>query len=176
MKIFPFLLILMLLPALSFAQNCEFSKNEIDDFTGNKVVVTTSKISTQLGAKADIYFVCKEGYRIRLWLSLTNVFYTSTDIAVKKGEEMFLKLENGEVVKLSALNDYETKTFNMAGTIIHYVEPEYEISKEDLEKLKNGLLQKVRIVCSGKDLDLTIKPKLAASTKRAAECFFNVAF
>lgn len=32
---------LILLPILGFSQNCKYSKNEIDEFTGSKIIITT---------------------------------------------------------------------------------------------------------------------------------------
>lgn len=73
---------------------------------------------------------------------------------IMKGSKLLIKLENGEIIELSAMIDV-LKDYNMIRTGL--VSPTYLISKEDIQKISTNPVVKIRIETAIGMIDHDIK-------------------
>jgi hypothetical protein len=155
-------------PQLGIAQNCDnIIKNEIDEFTGEKVVVSKTKITS--GGRYKEAFVQID--RISDSLSLTFIYHNSnmaiSDAGVYtcvKGDKMYFLFEDKSVLKLELDGEYYTPRTESAGATTRVLlgrysnlaksnkiifEPAYLFTMDDLDLLASKKATKIRVETRG---------------------------
>lgn len=164
------ILILMIIINTNYTCGQELIKNEVDEFTGKTVKETSwetlnkkSKLYSYVRFRkvdSTIYFVFK--------MMIGNKVYS-----VDKGEVLYLKFADEEVVKISN-SEYQLTTYGagatgLAGSKMLGVELTCIINQEILSKLEEKTLAKVRVYTSDGYVEGEVNEKQAEKFKVLAK-------
>lgn len=145
-------------------KNCRFEVNRTDEFTGEKILVTTS---------AKMNRPAKDNYRFAF--SFANIidrdnllppskFMTiklssvNQSLYIAKDNELLIKLNNNEIIELKAADDYKTQmTPAKKGLTYTHVEANYQTSNEDLKKIKEIGISKIMMNTCESQFDMDLK-------------------
>jgi len=127
---------------------CDFLKNEKDEFTGDVVKMQKE------------YEVNRKVFKSRFWFSIAfskindtyflMLRYTSGQRPdmINAGNELFIKLNNDEMIKLETISSYITDAKHSQYGSVYNISPHYGINIEDLEKIKEIGIAKIRMYTS----------------------------
>jgi hypothetical protein len=164
------ILILIIITSANYSFGQDLTKNEVDEFTGKTVKETSWQILNKKSAlysyvrfrKVDstIYFVFK--------MMIGNTVYS-----VDKGEVLYLKFADEEIIKLSntqyQLTTYGAGATGLAGSKMLGVELTCIISQEILSKMVEKTLAKVRVYTSDGYVEAEVKEKQAENFMELAK-------
>ena len=167
------ILIFMIITSANYTFGQLLTKNEVDDFTGKTVEETSWETLNKRAEfysyarfrKVDnrIYFVFK--------MMIGNKVYS-----VEKGEVLFLKFADDEIVKISnskhQLTTYGAGAIGIAGSKMLGVELTSIIDQETLSKLGEKTLVKVRVYTSDGYVDAEVVEKQANKFKKLAKLIY----
>ncbi|MBC3759519.1 hypothetical protein H7U19_13965 [Hyunsoonleella sp. SJ7] len=143
-----FTLLILLIGALSFAQNCRYHINETDDFTNEKIketkgvsITKADVISTGIGTGASARAKARKVDNTRyLVFQLTSYEM----FIVNEGGIIMLKSTSGEVIKLK-FDKSVVADFSYSGdTTIWTAVCSATLDDETFNKLENAEIEKVR--------------------------------
>jgi putative oligomerization/nucleic acid binding protein len=155
-----------------FSQKCSYYKNEIDKFTGKKVVATkTSLFSNGLVSHCDFYFVySKESLSVQL--SYGEEFgSTRSSIEIDLSSELWFSLADGSVMKLKPTEVFKGQFARKTCLI----QPWYPITREQIETLSKTSIKSVRIGITQSYIEKDVESKDQTSIAEAASCFLKEA-
>lgn len=164
------ILILIIITSANYTFGQELTKNEVDEFTGKTVKETSwetlnkkSKLYSYVRFRkvdSTIYFVFK--------MMIGNKVYS-----VDKGEVLYLKFADEEIVKISnsqyQLTTYGAGAVGLIGSKALGVELTCLINQETLSKLEEKTLAKVRVYTSDGYVEAEVKEKQAENFKELAK-------
>lgn len=165
------LLVVALLACFSsYSQKCRFTKNETDEFTGQRVIISNADlVRTIMGTSVGISFRLNRELQIGLYIATTGM----ENLVIQQGEPFYIKLSNGETIELKSLAEYKEETFMAGTTKVHYLDPRYSVTIEDLKRIQKNNVSKARIVISGRNMEFEVKPKLLPDIASAINCFMQ---
>lgn len=160
---------MLLLPLLSYAQDCKFKKNEIDEFSKTKVV------QTKRMAIVDIFSPTQS---IQVELNYDKTITIAFDISVVNMKRLVFN-QNEENSLLLLLNNDQVINFSIPQTItekysitalggINQYRFNFPISLEDLKAIRNFQIKKIRF--DNKDKPVTFE----VSNKNKIEKFNTI--
>lgn len=170
-KIYYILTFLVLAVQTSSAQDCEFKKNEVDEFTNEIIKITEASvidIPLMGGASSKLNFI-RKNENFSIWFYYSNSTLAES-ISVMENDTMMIKLEDNEIIKLPPTGSFEMKTQVINGIVIKSITPTYSINKSQLETLSQSKIEKVRFYFNQKKIDHDIKAKNARKIMSAAAC------
>lgn len=143
-----------------FAQ--KLKENKVDEFTKNSVKRTSWETLTtnmQFTAQYRLSQINKDK------LFDFKIIQGGKVLGMKKGEEMMLKLENGEIVTLTSLESATScvgcGSTNIVGSAAQGISVTYSLSDEAYSKLTGNKVDKVRIYTTDGYLEKEVKDKAA---------------
>jgi hypothetical protein len=144
------IIIMMSISFIGYSQtNCKFTKNEIDDMTGEKVVISKSFIMCVEFMGLGLHLTPKQ---INDKYILNFSFTYPRSFSMSESDKIILKLENDELITLSTNKNFNSEgeeIFTGSGyTTLYGGNIDIEITKEQLEKLSVNKLSKLRIYFS----------------------------
>ena len=152
------LFLMLIASSTAFSQNCKFAKNEVDKFTGEKVVVTDyvniNKKFTSRHFFSHSLIKDKDGYgRV---LKLTG---GGQSLFMEKGSKCILLLSNDEQVTLLAEDSFKTDFKIIAGQTVSSINPVYLVDESFLTKIAEIGINAIRMETSERvyDSDFTEK-------------------
>ena len=152
---------LLLCTSISFSQSLE--KNEVDEFTGEKVKAT-EWMGFAYTLDGDMrYRLCMvdtvAAINIKMILSYHDIY------SVSKGDELLIKLSTNEVLKGKSIKSvFSCKgcgAVDLMGSKAYGLNTMYYIDKKTLQKLKTTPIAKIRIYTSAGTVERELKPKRA---------------
>lgn len=163
---------ILLSTVLSNAQKCDFLKNEVDQFTGEKMVITnfvninkkfTSKyfFSHSFGLSGNFYFI-----NIKLTGGGQSLF-------ISKGNKLSLKLKDDSILEFTASEHKKTEFSSINGVSYSYIVPSYNISKEQLEQISNTGIKLIRMETSESQYDSDVTEKDNKKIKQSINCILK---
>jgi len=170
MRIFLTMCILLSLNQL-IAQPCTVAKKTTHDFISNKGPRTNSVELTGMGAK----FVLKTSL-----LRMENVYYiglhvanTKKPLSITKEHELVIGLMDNTLVHCPSTGEFEVKTKQFEGADYVYIEPIYEIKKEELARIKIIGIQGFTIADSQSSNTIKIKMKVSKKAQAQVKCILE---
>ena len=148
------LLSLTLASTISFGQNCNYEKNEIDKFTKKKVVETKREKLFGTLNSSGFYTVKQEGDNFYLEFdylvqsSFSGASRVATNIAVKEKDQLMFLLENDEVVTLESSSTVQSQMKpNLSSGLVNWElnDVKYPITLEQLKTLQSAKTTTLRI-------------------------------
>lgn len=154
------ILILLLKSTFSFGQ--EIKKNEIDEFTGDKLKISSWEKLAYTG-KMNSYVRMK---KVNSTFILNFKFITTNKAySINEGEVLLLKLSDSQIIKLKN-SSFETSSIGggsvgISGSNLFGIKISCHINNETLKKLQNNLIVKMRIYQSNGYIEEDVKKKRA---------------
>jgi hypothetical protein len=148
------LLSLTLASTISFGQNCNYEKNEIDKFTKKKVVETKREKLFGTLNSSGFYTVKQEGdnfyieFDYLVQSSFSGASRVATNIAVKEKDQLMFLLENDEVVTLESSSTVQSQMKpNLSSGLVNWElnDVKYPITLEQLKTLQSAKTTTLRI-------------------------------
>jgi hypothetical protein len=168
------LLILSFIITNGFAQkekekyNCKYVKEKKDDFTG-EITKTTSRFvyfnnaSITFRKATDKYFV-----------DFSIKFAGEKNVPLKEGEELQLKLENGEILTFKSIKDVSPTTTvgNTSTTVYVYsiYNAVYSCTVEDLTKLSNSPATNLKVTLANEAFPVKLGKGEGSGLQKDAYC------
>ena len=141
-------------------------ENKVDEFTGNQIK-RTSWVTTSIGYSRTNFGISKinNNFYLNLKMLKGGVF------SIAKGANIMFKLTNEEIITLSN-NNYEITctgcgAIGFVGSAAQGINTSYDITTEQLTKLKNIGIKKIRIYTSDGYLEDDLKSKHDRKIKKA---------
>ena len=141
--------------SISFSQKCKYKKNEVDKFTGVKILETkgerlcSSPYIMVSGLKNDNQCA----FRIEASVSANGI----ANFSIEKGQQLLFLLTNNDTIMLKAnetIMGDPSVAKSHAGLDLYYegtVRNDYNLSQSQLEKLKKSNLNSLRLFVSCSD-------------------------
>lgn len=151
----------------SFSQ-CKFEKNQIDEFTGKRIVETkylrvagtfTSTLAMKMRLVGDsplLDVVCNPG--------------TGTFMIIEKNASLMIKLVNGETLTLKTINGSYSERLSNASVIY----ATYELEQAVLDKISSIELQKIRVYLTDGFTEFEATKKGPIQFVSLSKCFKNI--
>ena len=168
------ILILISISITCYSQKCRYTVDKIDEFTNERILETRfqeitsgnpplyTKLSTSFSARKindsrEIKFVA---------LSMISSFI------FEEGAELLLKLENGELLKLSFSQRVESKNVKekINNTEFWTLSFAFKIDENTFDKLRQFNLQKIRFKMSDREFDSEVKERDAIGFRSLLSC------
>lgn len=152
-------------------QNCKYRTNGIDEFTKARKVITASPIGLSSALNDRIWYKrVDNSYSLHLHVATTDIQ------SIKDGATAMFKFANDSVVTLVSINDVISEFEVTSVATIMWIEPAYEISREQLQLFSTVPLARVRLVFANGyvDYDPTqVLPARARKVMEAARCLLE---
>ncbi len=136
------LLILITLSTFYSFSQCKFKKDEVDEFTKNRIRET--KDFMVAGVFSQSYMVqlrqVNDGYFLKLGYSTLG----TSSIVIGQGDELMIKLNNDSVITLQSLEIASATHSYSSGMTATTIYCNYSITKEQLELLAKNPAVKIR--------------------------------
>lgn len=154
------------------AQECEYLKNEKDEFTGKKITETWGKFIREFtGSNANIVF--RKVDSTYLVLVNYNVQYPKA-MVVGINDKLMLKLVTDYVINLESIGVASGTMNTVARITTTQIIVTYRAKKEDLDILSNFAVAKARMYFTDGYMEHEVKPKNGEEIKNAIRCLlFN---
>lgn len=166
------LLIIILFPICTYGQNCKYEENEIDEFTGVRTVKTYTGVLTPIKeAKKNQYmvFFCCRRYDEDCFVQIGLM--TKSSLNIMKDQELFFKLQNDSIIKIKSPETNLNSEFVDEGYF--KINNQYPISREDLIRLRDVGVKKVRIVTHKGYIDSSVSEIGMKHIKQFINCLFD---
>lgn len=170
-NIFSLILICLSIGSLK-AQNCKYSKDEIDPFSGNKKRIIWQKIKYDEFVTLPPYLGLKYKMADDSFSIIPNIeVFGEYNNKVAAGNNVLLKLQNDKVLKLQSKDDAfpRIRRNGYYGTLTGYVLI-CDISREGMEQISKSPITSIRVFLEDKYYDFDLKGKKSAKTRRNAAC------
>lgn len=153
------LLTLSLVTSLCFSQ--KLKTNEIDEFTGSKVAVTTWENICFTGKDYVYAMVWRADGKINLHIKHMPSKGGIKEYKINQGDKFLLLLDDGTVVTSSAAETFHSSigagAVGYTGSAVEGIYAVYSITDEDAELLRSQPLKKVRMYTSVGYIELDLK-------------------
>lgn len=166
MKKLIFLTLVFIVSEVTYAQNCKYEKNEVDNFTGKSIKVTSKSV-----VFADPFDPQSKSMFFRFnqvddinYLSISKWY--SSIISVNKLDILMIKLSSGEILKLESLDGEVATPYSSKW----HIDIDYSLTKENLKKIQENLISEVRIYTNSGYIDYVVKPKNASKIMSTSNC------
>lgn len=182
------LIALSLTPRDKKPKNCKYIRNEVDEFSKNRVAITDGKVlysKLTITSSSAVLILTSSNASYRIALSVQGVYVEGIKKllfnfqalnppygGVWSFKHIDLLLENEEVIELA---DQDLSSFNVYDEWETYSKV-YEISDSIWSKLKSIPLKKVRIYNESNNTHSTleISKKYKSSIQEAVDCINNL--
>lgn len=139
-------------------QRCDYAKNEIDDFTGERVVFTKAeRLASNIITHVVLQVQGKSVNGSNQFLFITSIPHTQFSISV--GSEVFLKQEDGNLIKLIVEEDMTSKEVSILGAKSNTGTFSVTIPDDLKSQFLKSPIEKIRIPFENAQSDLDLKKK-----------------
>jgi len=146
----------------------KLKENEVDEFTNNTVKRTTWESLNQ-SMKFTAYFRISK-INDNYYFDLKLMLGTGPVFSIAKDQELMFKLTGGEVVKLKNLEYAITcrgcGAIGLMGSDAQGIQVSYPINSEEVEKLSEIAIEKLRIYTSDGYVENDLKSKVDNKIKK----------
>ena len=161
--------IILLSTNLLTGQKCKYVKNEIDDFTGERIAITDrERIATNIVTLVyvDMYGKTTNGVN-QLFFSSSVPF---TEFSIDQGAEVLLKQEDGNIITLLVDEDMSSQVSGGLGASSNRGTFSVTISDELKSMFLRSPIEKIRIPFENAESDLELKKKARGAFLRVLGC------
>ena len=164
-KIYTFILLFFFV-GYAAAQNCEFSKNETDKFTNEKVLHTkpVNLIAGKIKQK-KVYTIEKIELQLKYQensLALSLSFHFALGLtSLNTNNKIIILLSNGTKVELPCLQNIPSSQYKPSGLAIHSYD--FGISQENFLALIESDIVDIRVASIINPIDFSVDPKVKTS-------------
>lgn len=165
-------LMLLLIPLVSFGQDCKYEVNRIDDFTNVRVVQTYSaalvSVKEARKTQSSVIFCCLR-YDDDCYVQIGLL--TRKPVFILEDQKVYFKLSNDSIVTVISPKtnmDTELNQYNF-----YNINHRYYIEKDELLQFKEVGVKKIRVETSEGYLDFNVSKDGQNHMKEFITCLFN---
>ncbi len=166
-------LVLLLTVSFGYSQNCKYKKNEVDEFTGSKVIITKDKIFTKIGMGFGTYAIIS-AKKINDTKYLAVSFSSNTIFTLRKGSLVMFKTENDEIIELSfsesMVADYSSSQVGTTNITRWTAKMYFLLSDELVQKFNDIRIKKVRWYTTDGYVEKDVKKKNSKNISKLLNC------
>jgi len=160
--------LMLFMPVIAFAQDCQYETFEKDEFTGKKVIITKQERVTS-GLMRKLFWNYRS-YDNKVILDIYDFRDMTTDIfTIRKGNSFMIKLANDEIITLKA-NESKTSKYGKSSTSIAI---SLDIDSLSLVKLSSIGIKKIRIYEREEYTEVDISDKGSRIITNQTLCIIN---
>ncbi len=164
------IVVISILPTLSYAQKCSLDVDETDAFTKEHVKSGTNAVGGVLWHWKLTLRQSGTKYGWEMQIKYGKHFQDD----FKKGDIVYCKLAGDKVVKLIADNNYSpTHTLASDGFMTSTYLPKGEMTQEDMKAFAESPLSEMRVTLSGIALEPNISSKQGNALQNIAQCILK---
>jgi len=163
-----FTLLMALIPAIAFAQNCKFDEDKKDPFTNGRLRVVAHKI----GPVSWNWNFSLEENGGKYFISMRMLRAGKMEDMYPKDRKVMIKLENGKILELTADKDFPPGYAVSSDGVIwtNYI-PKFEVDKAFLTDLSSSPITDIKVTLGSQDIMLPkITGKQTDRIKESAAC------
>lgn len=165
-----FLLLLTIIITLSAsAQKCDYLKNEVDAFTGEKIVLTNF-VNINKKFTSRHFFAHSFGFSSGFYFINLKLTGGGQSLFISKGNKLLLKLNNDSILEFEASEAQKTEFNSINGASYSYIVPSYNLSKEQLTLIVNAGIKLIRMETSENQYDSEVTEKDNKKIKQSINC------
>lgn len=165
-----FLLLLTIIITLSAnAQKCDYIKNEVDAFTGEKIVITNF-VNINKKFTSRHFFAHSFGFSGGFYFISLKLTGGGQSLFISKGNKLLLKLNNDSILEFEASEAQKTEFNSINGASYSYIVPSYNLSKEQLALIANTGIKLMRMETSENQYDSEVTEKDNKKIKQSINC------
>ncbi|NDW10146.1 hypothetical protein [Dysgonomonas sp. 520] len=160
---------------------CRFIVNKTDEFTGEKILVTTPAALNKPATEKHRFTVAFANVIDRDNLLPPSKFVTikltsvNESLFIARGEPLLIKLNNNEIVELIAMDDYRTETKpTKPGVTLTQVVANYQASNDVLVKIQRVGIASIRMNTSHSQFDMNMKTQDNKKLAQLLTCVVDV--
>lgn len=154
------------------AQNCDYLKNEIDEFSGKKTVITNFvNINKKFTSKH--FFAHSFSFIEGLYFINFKLTGGGQSLFISKGNKLLLKLNDDSILELGAAENQKTEFKSINGASYSYIIPLYNVSREQLEKIADVGIKLIRMETSESQYDSSVTDKDNKKIKQSISCLLK---
>ncbi len=165
-------LLLAIIPAVSFAQNCKFDEDKKDPFTGGRLRTIAHKI----GPPSWNWNFSLEQNGGKYFISMRMLRAGKMEDMYPQGRKIMIKLENNKILELTADKDFPPAyaVNSVDGTIWTNYIPKFEVDKAFITDLSSSPITDVKVTLGSQDIMVPkINGKQTDRIKESAACLLN---
>jgi hypothetical protein len=159
----------------SYSQDCNYLKNEKDEFTGKVIIETWGKLIREFsGSNANLIFRKVDSSYLLLF---NYTIQMPTAMVVGKNDELILKLSNDVLINFKPLDIYTAQRQNVGGILVTQIRVFYTAEKAQIKLLAENDIRRVRFNYSNQNqvyADHDVKEKNASDIIKAATCILLI--
>ncbi len=165
-----FLLLLTIIITLSAnAQKCDYIKNEVDAFTGEKIVITNF-VNINKKFTSRHFFAHSFGFSGGFYFINLKLTGGGQSLFISKGNKLLLKLNDDSILEFEASEAQKTEFNSINGASYSYIVPSYNLSKEQLALIANTGIKLMRMETSENQYDSEVTEKDNKKIKQSINC------
>lgn len=165
-----FLLLLTIIITLSAnAQKCDYIKNEVDAFTGEKIVITNF-VNINKKFTSRHFFAHSFGFSGGFYFISLKLTGGGQSLFISKGNKLLLKLNDDSILEFEASEAQKTEFNSINGASYSYIVPSYNLSKEQLALIANTGIKLMRMETSENQYDSEVTEKDNKKIKQSINC------
>lgn len=172
MKKLLFAIIAIIITFSANAQKCDYLKNEVDAFTGEKIVITNFvNINKKFTSKH--FFAHSFGFSGGFYFISIKLTGGGESLFISKGNKLLLKLNDDSILELEASEPQKTEFRSVNGASYSFIVPTYHILKEQLEQIANTGVKLIRMETSENQYDSEVTEKDNKKIKQSIDCLLK---
>lgn len=163
------IILLFLICTNVFSQNCKFEKNEVDEFTGSKIIKLKEKLLAKTSMTTGVSFQI-QSINDQKFIEFT---YTSSQVfSFDKNKSMImLKTNDGEIIEIPfEKNDISDVTYGS----YFYSKQKVILTQDLIIKLENKPIVKFRLYTSNGFVEEEVKSKNSLSISDDIKCLNKI--
>lgn len=165
-----FLLLLTIIITLSAnAQKCDYIKNEVDAFTGEKIVITNF-VNINKKFTSRHFFAHSFGFSGGFYFISLKLTGGGQSLFISKGNKLLLKLNDDSILEFEASEAQKTEFNSINGASYSYIVPSYNLSKEQLALIATTGIKLMRMETSENQYDSEVTEKDNKKIKQSINC------
>lgn len=171
MKKLLFLIIFCAVASITYAQDCKYETNIIDEFTGIRHVITYTAMATPLKQ------LKKEHIGISISMELIDSMYyvrlqsfTLKSVFIEENQLAYFKLNNDSIIQLPSLNT------NLKPELIndcYVITQRYPIDKNVLSSISEIGIKKIRMQTTEGNIDSDMSETGMSDVRQFIHCILN---
>lgn len=149
-------------------QDCNFIQDKVDEFTGDTIKTIWLKATGGLFSPSIQMIFRRVNKTHFIDLSIADSQRQLPNLAISKGSKLYLKLENDSMIILESFKDEIGISQISNGVLLRTIKPSYYVRNEDLYRMQESDLKKMRIDFIDAPYDCAIKE--GDITNRVVSC------
>lgn len=166
------ILLIVLLSISTIVKSQSLVENKVDEFT-EKAIKRTSWETMTMKFGFVTYFRVSSVNHYKYFDLKMMIGSDGKVFSISKDQELMLKLDNGEIVKLKNIESTVTcrgcGAKGLSGSSAHGIKVSYSINQDEFNLLKNNLIKKYRVYTNDGYYEKELKSKQSKKIIKALE-------